>query len=616
MGQLLFGGKKERTDARPSSAAFISLTDPLPLGEANVHDFLLRVGILWPGALDDSSASVPPGYTLPAGFRPCSWFDRRQITCPANTGAEIRQQFESITMAFRNCFCRDEGLGERIRSVYPDPYYEVVLDPPTAASAAAAIKSLRIRLRKFFAETCARHGGPATGWCTLPLVWYWSTTSCDAHMTLLGFNHNQHQEWFYDPMEFENPPLSRYMADAFRTESLLPGYHSHVIAIGPSVDGDALQFALEPDRGSDLECGCCSSVCMLFAALIWRYNVMTVGDVSVLALALYRIARRVRASESNPEWGAWKHDCLVQRCYGWQWRLSEAAAEEAGHERLLALCGLKPVDALDDGRCHALTTASRTIDDAGQSVQSPCGRPVLPGEVFCAEHHAALVSGRRRPRASKRVFDWVDAPAAKRSVDPNGGSINLRAEQQGSPPAIVSGGGHHSAMSPVSRSPPSTSVEAIWKPPTVMSLQDVTDQLPRAIPKIPRDDQRYTHFNPTEQFVKAVFGKNARRLTLGLVQRLFLYGHLPLTVQHVSGSTVAAVSNLSNASASDADALRRMSIQPLNIVAMLMDGRVAVHSFDNDGNPIYVKHLYPTNIEHEDAPYESETHDAVYVFYN
>ena len=81
-------------------------------------------------------------------------------------------------------------------------------------------------------------------------------------------------QWFYDPMEHQCPPLSRWMEDA--GSALLVGYQPRSLTIGNGEPMDTLQGSCEPNNNGEgtVQGGCCSTMCILFAVLVWRFAVV------------------------------------------------------------------------------------------------------------------------------------------------------------------------------------------------------------------------------------------------------------------------------------------------------------------------------------------------------
>lgn len=173
-----------------------------------------------------------------------------------------------------------------------------------------ALASIRKKIQQIFqGDGCNAHDG----WCILPLYWEWHISSektPTAHATVVGFDHkNRHMgprnkqekdgilsphlhmarrgplqvciQWFFDPAEHQDPPLSVIMRDAEAV--LFSDYRNISISIsGNHGARHPMQNAFEPSAMAvrcGLVDGCCSTVCILFVVLVWRFGVITENGI-------------------------------------------------------------------------------------------------------------------------------------------------------------------------------------------------------------------------------------------------------------------------------------------------------------------------------------------------
>lgn len=323
-------------------------------------------------------------------------------TCPSNSDNELRHQFQAVRNVFRDCWCppdlpssmvRDEDDDDdetRPGTIRDGEWDREVTIPAKGDVLETEWEALRAHVAALLRRRGCRPG--ATGWCIVPVTWYWELTG-DAHITLMGFDHALRTQWFLDPAEHDD--LINLVTQ--KMGPIFPGCVAPTIIIrlassGPLVAEPRhdLQYYFEPPMTCNLQSGCCTVVCILFAVASWCLGIGAVDTVRLLALAMRRVMWNLRTTDAA------RHVHLIAQTFAWQRRLSSKGATPESLAPLLVRDGkrspsLVPGLVAERGGsrvCHVVQRVrEQGADDTEYSYRvTVCGKNAKPGLTVCSWH--------------------------------------------------------------------------------------------------------------------------------------------------------------------------------------------------------------------------------------
>ena len=296
---------------------------------ATIHEFMCDIGL---------------GGQLPLS-------GENAAACPSNRPEAIVSQFEGLAKAFRTCEA-------------PFVVFELDCDPEDAACRAQnnpevlfREQAQNIRAEKVLERRLAECGEQK--YMTMPVGWQWwgvlaSNPKDGGHLTVVVFDIEHRKQWFFNPGTEDTVwlPFRAWMADT----PLVDGYECGVVA---QILPVTLQRSYE--HFDDRSVGCCTTMCALALAALWRCGP---ADPATVIAAL-------------TAWPDVRDDERAHRLHRrlWRWQLALTDAEVKGdREELLRLVGLRVNNRLAaDGRVCGAFLADGVCANVTESGWCLCG---------------------------------------------------------------------------------------------------------------------------------------------------------------------------------------------------------------------------------------------------